>query len=497
MLDPIVPRIDATMRVLRPAGLDERRCICRDVLGLYASVATLATYTVADGGSDSLPWPTIIKALKSVILQHPSLGTIILDSHTPRPQLAKPDLLDINHHLRVLSSPPIHQDDARDVDSFLEDISNEPFDRLDVRPPWRLYIRPLVTDSSDSSSFQAVFACSHSIADGRSTYVFHKAFLAALRQSDKLIALDDKPVMNLADIRPVLPPMDQAAKFTISWSYLMRPFVKEYFPSFISSWLLGEATEYWIGAATRPAKPTPPQLLTTKLRSRWIAKGAIEKALVLCRAHNVRLTAFLNHMTARALATVLQKRGQTFDQFCVQTAIDLRRAIPEYTDCMATMATAATDIITVPPESNTSSTSNARLELTEEEWDMMQQSTENLARTSNTLDDQVVGLLRYLDDFFRWTNQQAEKPSNLSFAVSNLGAFDTGKDTTWTVKDMIFTQSADATSAPFNLNIANTQGGDLAVVVSWWPGMFGVPDEDVFAEDVCFHIEQNVTAAVR
>lgn len=131
--------------------------------------------------------------------------------------------------------------------------------------------------------------------------------------------------------------------------------------------------------------------------------------------------------------------------------------------------------------------------MTSDDWSTASRVTDSLEEAAGSLSDQPVALLRYLSDFRGWTIRKSEQPTNLSFSVSNVGMFKNGVgDETENLSEMAFSQSADATGAPFNLNVVSTKTGPLSIVVTWWPGMLGVDDEGSFMTEVCGSIVEQL-----
>ncbi|KAI6817279.1 hypothetical protein KC332_g7064 [Hortaea werneckii] len=136
--------------------------------------------------------------------------------------------------------------------------------------------------------------------------------------------------------------------------------------------------------------------------------------------------------------------------------------------------------------------------LSDREWETAKNITLHLQQASSTLSDQPVGLLRYLSDFKGWTLKKATQQPNCSFSVSNVGVFEDGKpqdSAGVTSKEVSFSQSADGTGAPFNLNLASAKSdGTLNMVMTWWPGMLDVEDEGRFMEEVSERIVEELKA---
>lgn len=469
------------------AGLNELRCIVRDTLGLYGTIAACATYTDSGASNSNLPVDDIVMALKQCVAEHPVLTTIVLDTQTDSPLLARQANMSISHHLRI-SSHPISPENA--MAEVLNQVHNDPLDDLSTHPPWRLYIRMIKT-SSALRTFIAAFAYSHAIADGFSGLLFHRSFLRALCGTEGLPHTTDANFVPETSSR-LFPALEQAATLPISWSFLLGPLIAEYCPGILKRALgmsSNEPSEVWTGASSRPTKPTAAQPLHTSLRHRSVSNRTVERVSDACRLHQTKLTGLLILLTSRSLARSLQETGQEDPRlFKAETAIDLRRCIPAAKDTMGNFPSAVTDVVTT---SNTKATDTP---LTKEDWQTAQRLTHRLQEASSTLSDQPVGLLKYLSDFRSWTIKKASQPPECSFSVSNLGVFETetakadGESESgggWVIGDMAFSQSADATGAAFNLNLASTKAGGLNVVVTWWPGMLGVQDEGRLMERVC------------
>ncbi|KAI7408968.1 hypothetical protein KC336_g12918 [Hortaea werneckii] len=136
--------------------------------------------------------------------------------------------------------------------------------------------------------------------------------------------------------------------------------------------------------------------------------------------------------------------------------------------------------------------------LSDREWETAKNITLHLQQASGTLSDQPVGLLRYLSDFKGWTLKKATQQPDCSFSVSNVGTFEDSEphgSAAVKLTDMSFSQSADGTGAPFNLNLASAKSdGTLNMVTTWWPGMLGVKDEGRFMDDVSDRIVEELKA---
>ncbi|KAK5723901.1 Alcohol acetyltransferase [Elasticomyces elasticus] len=475
--------------LVRPAGLNERRCISRDVLGVYGTLVMCARYH-QDGNAPLRD--QINKALKSCIVEHPVLRTVILDVQSEAPKLAQQNALDLDDHVRYLELNDTHGDGTHTLQALLEHAHNEALDQWHLRPAWRLYVVPIpsVASMERTTQFHLAFTYSHALADGFSGMLLHKTLLRALN-SPADNAFDNEPGFECQEgMKSLLPPLENAALLPISWSFLLRPLMGEFLPGLLVR-ALGLSSEkssnLWTGAQERPKLPPSSQLLHTAVRHRLIPNVLLERALAACRSRQARLTGLLAVVVARALSCALQARGIVKSEYRANLPIDLRRHIPDAQNDMANYASATHGTVTVLQEQ--------RQIMIDSDWSMAQELTNALTKASSTLADQPVALLKYLSNFRDWTLRQVSKPAEGSFEVSNAGAFDNAVPPSgagWTLQDMMFSQSANALGDPFNVNVVSTKGGPLAIVWTWWPGMLGVDDEEKLMDEVCDGLEEQL-----
>ena len=410
--------------------------------------------------------------------------------------------MNLDDHLRILEPGYALQEDGESIRNLLEQVHNERIHDCHLRPPWRLYILPQPSEDA-SLCFRLAFAYSHALADGKSGLLFHSTFLEALSRVNDL-PFDSKRTWELPATKTLLPPLENVTALPISWSFLLGPLLNEYLPSFLAQ-ALGVSSSTpngaWFGALLRPEKPPTSELVRTSIRVRLIPDSTLKRVLAACRTRNVRLTGLMVQLTARTLAMALRARGRDYRTFIAQTPIDLRRCLPMGQGCMANFVSALSETVIVAESQDRTSASESMQSLSNEDWDAAQHLTERLSQAANSLNDQPVALLKYLSNFRGWTLKNAAKPATASFSVSNLGVFDDGFDpppmqSRWGVQDVTFSQSADATGSPFDINLVSTKFGSLAVVASWWPGMLGVNDEEKFMDVICSGIKNQLSGIV-
>lgn len=453
------------------AGFNEKRCAVREYLGLYNNIITIGTYS----GPAPVTPSDAVRALKRCVIEHPALSTSIRYAETEKFHLVRPATVDLSQHLyfseSTSDSPGLRQ-------HVLERLLNQPVTEYDNLPQWRAHLIRLGT------TFHLAFVSSHTLTDGMSGYAFHHAFLGALRglpASD----MDDGNILPIARHCTPLPALEKAGHLSISWCFLLRPVLEEYLPKPFTRMLgieTARLTNSWFGASTRPRLSEDSDILPTAVRVVSVPGSVTKTVVATCRSRNARLTGLLNFLVARCLSRRLHKRGQTALSFRATTPVNLRLALGVGEGKMANYVSEITETISIDADYHSHG-------LSEFNWQDISRMTSRLNAASKTLLDQPVGLLRYLSNFRKWTLKTASHPSDTSFEVSNLGVFDRADASSgpseWIMEQMLFSQSANGTGPPLNFNIASAKGGDLTITVTWWRGMLGVFDEEVFVEEVC------------
>ncbi|KAK5111997.1 hypothetical protein LTR62_004531 [Meristemomyces frigidus] len=484
------------MEIIRSAGFNERRCIAREHMGLYGTVVTCATYStlglsvLSSGSLRSL----LTSALKQCITEQPMLSTTILDAGTEAPKLAKVPAMAVTEHLSIFDMPAADTSSELAIRNLLHKAQNEQLE-LGKRPAWRLYAQALpIKSAAEPATFIAAFSYSHALADGPSGLFFHRALSDALEKCDGPTPDDGESFTVPSNIPPLAPALDRTVSFVISWSFLLRPLLNEFLPTWLAT-RLGVDTKdaaVWTGISVRPSLPDSGNLLPTELCFRQVSHSGLQRTVQTCRKHGARLTGLLTVVVARSLGQALRARGHDYGKLLVTLPINLRRCISDSQSVIANYPSAIEEIVTI----NSGLRAEERLvALGEEDWTTARHITESLGKASNTSQDHPIALLKYISNFREFVVHRATTPAEASFEISNIGVFDqaAGADTSstaeqlkqfWTVTDVVFSQSANATGVPLNINVASVLKGPLSFTATWWPGMLGVEDEKRFVEEV-------------
>jgi hypothetical protein len=478
-----------------PLGPNERRVIARQDLGHQRRLIIGAIYT-SPTHNDILSLKhakqPFFSALRFCIEAHPLLSTVILNADAETPEFATPRNLDLDKHLEVL--------DAGDIGNLAEEeyleqlfarISDGKFEALDSSPPWKVILASLPCDKSTGAArLLVLFTNYHSHGDGRSGIAFHNSFHQGLEE----YILQDPEKRDVIDTiieaptTPLLPPIEEGGRMTLSWSYLLSPLLGTYLPrsvvSFLGlrdSWLSSE-TDIWRGEKTR----FDPEYHSTGLVLITINCGIKEKLLQRCRVNKITVTGLLQHLITRALASH-EGGGIDASAFLAGVAIDMRHLFPDKYSAasMLNCVTGYNELVPSPsPQEEETWASNSSSEF----WNACRKTSTSLKLAASTLHNQPIGLLQYLKTFRPWTISLVGKERDMSFEISNLGSFKPeDSELGIGMERLLFSQPAKASGSLLDFNTVSIGGGPLVLSVTWQRGVLSLGDgkeEDGFARKV-------------
>lgn len=349
-------------------------------------------------------------------------------------------------------------------------------------PPWKIVVLPLQT----SQAF-IILSFSHTIGDGMAGLAFHKTFLAGCGERP-----NTEPSSVIRPSHTCLPaPFDTPERLPISWGFLLEPFIGQFLPQFIVK-LLGlriGASRVDDGTWTGSPMFFEPEGCRNKLRIREIEGPLLKRALQVSRQHNAKLTGVIQTIIARALSQALPDAKYT--NFVSQTAVNMRQSLGLPEDSGGLIVSGA--YITHPRATKFTGPLSA------DEWDSVRSSTKELAKAASTLQDQPIGLLRYIPSMRKWTLSNVGHHRDSSFGVSNVGLFDPGvqlshtRETRVTISKLVFAQPGHALSSPITFNFVSVPEGNLVYTATWQPGALGLDttaDEEQLVDKICLMIDR-------
>lgn len=344
-------------------------------------------------------------------------------------------------------------------------------------PAWRLVVLPF----SQQRCFIA-FTYSHALGDGLSGIAFHTTLLTAFQEHCLTQDLTCTPTL-----KQLHPPFDTSQNLPISWGFLLSPLLGAYLPTSLASLLGLQAAANSITPGTWVATPTfyDPERYRTGVELLSVDATTLGQALNICRIHGAKLTSVLHQLIIGALSGTLPGPNNVTD-FAARTAINMRAPVGRPGDEMGNYSSGHFQVY---PFKLSAKPSNHGID-----WTLAKSDTAKLAVAANKLQDQPVGLLRYLRDIRSWTISQIGQRRDCSYELSNLTGFrPSGPLQRCSITEMIFCQPADVNGAPLTFNVVSVVGGPLSIAVSWQIGALDLAsnrDEKDFVSDVCQRIRR-------
>ncbi|TDZ34564.1 putative alcohol acetyltransferase FCK4 [Colletotrichum spinosum] len=466
---------------VRFASPNEQRTVSREDLGFYHAVVIGATYELGEGLRIDSP-RSLVKPLTRCIEQHPFLGVVVGDRHTEKAYYERVDEIDLENHIEIVKPSHTTTTKSREaIQDVLRSNVDRPFSH-DI-PPWRLIILPL----SDATYFIA-FAWSHMLGDGLSGFSLHRSLLAEIRASSELAA-SSSTILHPPH-RPLGLPLDTSERLPISWGFLLGPLMAVLVPTFLANWLGLKAQVSTLNEGTWTGTPASfdAEKSASKVVLRVIDAQVVEKVLREAKNHDARLTGVLHQFLARAMSKAFG--GPEVTDFVSQTAVNMRKAVGVPSHEMGEFVTAA--YLSHPKRTSSGP-------LSEEEWAAARHATSKFAEAAVTLQDQPIGLLRYLPSMRKWTLSKLGQRRDCSHEVSNVGAFedeDPSKAGKARITQLVFGQPGHVLSAPICFNVSSVKKGPLAYTVTWPTGALGIDesDEEATIASVCDSIDADFAA---
>ncbi|CAM1509152.1 Fc.00g028910.m01.CDS01 [Cosmosporella sp. VM-42] len=466
----------------RAVSPNEQRAISREALGFYHAVIIGGVYQFPEGAPVHEP-SFYFHPVKRCIEEHPFLSTIVGDDDKDKSSYHRVSSIDLMDHISIDAGTSVQADHELGViEKMLRPLLDQPFPS--GIPGWTVNILLL----SANVCFIA-FAYSHGIGDGASGVAFHRAFLDACRNRTDGTAPEDlrvveTPKQKLGD------PFDTPDRLKISWAFLLAPLLGHYLPGFLANFLGLQGKLSSVTANTWTGSRVPPKLVPSrsKIRVQEIKAPVLQRLLQTCRMHDTKLTGTIHQLITRALSQAIHDPNVT--NFVSGTPLNMRRSIGLPKNEMGNIVSVC--YMAHPRDDSTSS-------LSETNWTNARLTTLNLAERASALQDQPIGLLRYVSSVRNWTLGRLGQQRDNSFEVSNVGVFGNTEQGTQVGDEpelikMVFAQPGHVLSSPLCFNFASVKGGSLVFTVTWQQGALGIEesDEDKFVDDVCAFMQADI-----
>lgn len=431
-------------------------------------------------------------ALQHCVDQHPILGIVIDEPDSEQPKFRRLAELQLDQHLHFIQPDDLPELSAGDasqpqehslIERVLQYAVNTRFPDVREVPPWRLFVVPLLPrdgTADDHSRVLLAYHYSHSHGDGLSGLAFHHTLSQALCSRGS--AQETPPSPTLVTSSKSLPPPPEP--LPISWSFLLRTLAKELLPKFLTRLLMNQP-QYGHAWTGRPVFFDADKF-QAGVKLITIDRDSLQLALKSCKEHGIKLTGLLHLFIVRSLSAALRDHGANAASFVSSTPIDLRGVFSLTPVDMGVNASAV---------NYTYASTQSSGPLSDSELRAARELATELAQSSRTAQDQMVGLLKYAQPLRKWHQGKLGKARDTSYELSNVMAFDpkcntvdekesTAADSGVKIESVCFSQPADAAGVPLFYNVVSLRGGDLSMAISWQIGALGIQGSDADTETI-------------
>ena len=395
-------------------------------------------------------------ALRRMIDHHPAMSVSIEDEDSANPSWVRLPVIDLKRVVRI------HTVDEGNAETSFRDIIEAahrlPFEELGDLPLWFVVLIQHRTTSSSgqsTSETQTVdvgFFWHHGFGDGVSGLAFHLDFLDALNDLSKN-EIAPLPVETIV-IPPkldLLPSIEEAHTLPLSIFFLIKQVFKLILPRATDKFL-------WTG------NPLCSEKNITNLRTLFLPADSLMALLSICRENNVTFTSLLIVVIARVLATVYPG----FGRFRCKTAITFRRFTGTSNRAMVNYASSISHTFSLHPKMGSIQCGG------DFSWSAVRACCREIKAATASPKNHGVALLRYLNDYSRWLQNQIGTKRIDSFEVSNVGVMDGGFDDenkVAKVKRILFSQSSNVMGPAYVFSVGTAKGGELGIALTWQHGI--------------------------
>lgn len=430
-------------------------------------------------------------ALAKVVLAIPSLSVGIVGQETSKPQFVQQATIKLEHHFEICDKLETDSN-ARDTVllRFLEDRHDESWPDIVHRPPWKLTViiwNKALEDGDGNIVVDAILTIHHSLADGRSTALFHAHLLEELNRAPKEVTHLTGGILNLkaSGVRMKCPPQEDVVNFTKSWIYLAQTLWHELRPA----WLKGNPP-----AAPWTGKPVTSEPRQTGLRLIRVPAVRVPHILAACRANHTTLTPLLHALILASLSRHIPP--DEVAGFCSTTPIDLRPFAHGGEHESGNRDIRFGVFVTAQDHSFDNAAIAALREqpLTEKIWQVAAGLRRNIKqRVAELPRDDIMSMLGWVSDWREFWLSKVGTPRRTTWEVSNIGAMLSGTNPegsaearNWMIQRSLMSQGCTVAGAAVSASVSGVVGGEVDIVLGWQLGII----ETTLAEAVAADLER-------
>ena len=433
----------------------EEYSVHRSRLGIYLNVCVTASYAYRQGPTGHLK-PRLYDALKTVISTHPILGAIPVNNNDGELVFGKLKQINLDKvvSLQVLSEPDTalrqgglnreledqHRRGFSDGSNKSSSSSSSPF--------WRMKV---FYDPEDYSNFVVIFCFHHSLMDTKSALIFLEDLETALTDGTS------EPTDNLVttSTQDINPPLHSVLDLASSPSFLEKQITQGEPPPHI-----------WSGAPQSPP-------CSTNVSTIWLSVEQTSHLQHQCKSHGTTLTALIMSIMARSCFEALDPEEYTV--LYGDCAVSLLR----FADVNLDARSMGCYVTAFSAEYDRDSS---------DVWDEAKRTktviNEVLSRKGS---DSAASYLHHVPDINHWLQAKLGKRRWSAWELSNVGTVtkrDENDHAAYSIKSVLFSQSASATGPAVKVSVASGRDGKLSLAFSYQEGIVSLQDIDCILRNV-------------
>jgi hypothetical protein len=422
---------------------------------------------------------TVNCAIGHVVSGAPTLQVGILGEKSSKPVWIKLETVDLNEHLKWTTLDG-STNSEHSVQAAVASQLDTRFFKLDVRPGWRV----LVMNHTTLDILDILFVWNHPHADGMSGKIFHQLLLEELNKVTKNGVEENTNglVLKFPDSPKAFPPATESlVRLPVTPRFVLKEAWNDYKPP---SLFPRKIEASWAPIRTSHYK--------TQFRSFVIPNGILSKVVTICHDQKTTLTALLNGLALVSLASHIDEAKAPV--FASSTAIDQRRFLPSHPpaypwfDGKKTIANYVS-IMTHQFDSDVVAEIRSKLgndsrrgELSEAVLNLLWSTSARVRseianRLEIGLQNDVVGLMKFVPNWKKQFRRDVKKPRKLSWFVTNLGVFEGEHEAyetqpsrpqqSWSIRRAQFTLSTEIPVAALLIGVASVQNESLVITCTW------------------------------
>lgn len=435
----------------------------------------------------------VIKAaIVDTIIRHPMLQVAMVDATSKTPSWTQLKGLNLAQHINWLSIGGQGNFAQTVQDTFRAQL-DERFPDLSIRQPgWKITI----LRQGNAPVMEVILTWNHPQFDGAGAKVFHEDFLEMLNADNGIYKRTglDGDILTLPQAAPLLPaPIESLKSLPVDLKYLAKAFWEEIRPQFLNRDI---SQAVWCPIRTCPYK--------TQFRAFDIDEAALVSIITLCRQNNTTITGLLNGLALIAFSSRLHRT--VAPAFQSSTVIDHRRNLPPApadAPWVSSDRAVGNYVTQLPHRYKTELVSRIRsklpadasegrdlsTDLQSELWAVSAQNRlEIVGKLQSGLQNDVVGLFKYVTDWQKTMRDMAKKKRQFTWLVTNIGVLggstlpSSNTTTTrspiggcsksdssqrWSISRAQFGLSAEIPAAAIEFALISVSGQGMCVSANW------------------------------